>query len=330
MPFQIIRQDITKIDCDAIVNPTSASLLHDGGIDAKIHAAAGARLEKALEKIATLNVGEAVVTPAFDLACKYIIHTAGPIWQDGAGDEQRLLESCYKSVLRAALENECESIAIPLISTGAYNFPRDKALRIAVNMVSEFLLENEMQIFIVVYDKESYKFSKKLFDEVQEYIDDNYIDEEGGPIRRVRFSSIYADAVSDSSPASNCQEIGSDLEQMLSEMDDPFSLTLLKLIDIKQMSDVECYKRANVSKQTWYKIMNDKDYKPSKNTVIAFAISLKLTIEQARQLLATVGFTLSRSSKFDIIIEYFISNGKYDIFEINETLFAFDLNGLGV
>ena len=335
MPLHIIRQDLTKIECDAIVNAANNTLLGGGGVDGAIHKAAGGKLLEECKTLGGCDTGDAKITKGYNLPCKYVIHTVGPIWRGGQNGEKLLLESCYKKSLALAKENGCESVAFPLISSGVYGYPKDKALSVAVETISEFLFDNEMTVYIVVFDKASYQISEELFDDVAEYIDDNYVDENGD--RRVysRHRRIFSNEC-DFDIGSCCLEEKAlaprsiSLEDMLSEMDDNFAVTLLKLIDVKGITDVECYKKANVSKQTWYKIMNEKNYKPSKNTVIAFAIALELTLEETNHLLATVGFALSKSNKFDIIIEYFLINGEYNIFTINETLFKFDQVCLGV
>ncbi len=335
MPLHIIRQDITKIECDAIVNAANSSLLGGGGVDGAIHKAAGIGLLEECKTLGGCDTGDAKITKGYNLSCKHVIHTVGPIWRGGQNGEKLLLESCYKKSLVLAKENNCETVAFPLISSGIYGYPKDKALSVAVETISEFLFDNEMTVYIVVFDKASYQISEELFDDVAEFIDDNYVDENGD--RRVysRRRRIFSSEC-DFDIGSCCLEEkleaprGISLEDMLSEMDDNFAVTLLKLIDVKGITDVECYKKANVSKQTWYKIMNEKNYKPSKNTVIAFAIALELTLEETNHLLATVGFALSKSNKFDIIIEYFLINGEYNIFTINETLFKFDQVCLGV
>ena len=335
MPLHIIRQDITKIECDAIVNAANSSLLGGGGVDGAIHKAAGIELLEECKTLGGCDTGDAKITKGYNLPCKHVIHTVGPIWRGGQNGEKILLESCYKKSLALAKENNCETVAFPLISSGIYGYPKDKALSVAVETISEFLFDNEMTVYIVVFDKASYQISEELFDDVAEYIDDNYVDENGD--RRVysRRRRIFSNEC-DFDIGSCCLEEkalaprGISLEDMLSELDDNFAVTLLKLIDLKGITDVECYKKANVSKQTWYKIMNEKNYKPSKNTVIAFAIALELTLEETNHLLATVGFALSKSNKFDIIIEYFLINGEYNIFTINETLFKFDQVCLGV
>lgn len=332
MPLHIIRQDITKIRCDAIVNAANSSLLGGGGVDGAIHEAAGIELLNECKTLGGCNTGDAKITKGYKLPCKYVIHTVGPIWKGGNNAEKQLLISCYQNSLALAKQYHCETVAFPLISSGIYGYPKDKALEVAVDTISEFLQRNEMTVYIVVFDKASYQISAELYDDVAAYIDDHYACKNAHQrLRRARIEPVlhrecnvcYAQEMS-SIPK------GRSLEDMLSDMDDTFAVTLLKLIDSKQMSDVECYKKANVSKQTWYKIINEKNYKPSKNTVIAFAIALELSLEETNSLLATVGFALSRSNKFDIIIEYFLIHGIYNIFTINETLFKFDQVCLGV
>ena len=329
MPIHIIRQDITKIKCDAIVNAANNTLLGGGGVDGCIHKAAGRELLEECKTLGGCATGDAKITKGYKLPCKYVIHTVGPIWQGGMQGERVLLESCYKKSLQLAKENGCETVAFPLISSGVYGYPKAEALEVATNTISEFLTENEMTVYLAIFDKKTYRISEKLYNDVAAYIDDNYIDENFERDRR-RMQGYSVRKSDFKAAAYFYEEEKTSLEDMLSKMDDNFAVTLLKLIDLKGMNDVECYKKANVSKQTWYKIMNEKDYKPSKNTVLAFAIALKLTLEETKHLLSTVGFALSKSNKFDIIIEYFIINGIYDIFVINETLFKFDQVCLGV
>ncbi|MBQ8429837.1 MAG: O-acetyl-ADP-ribose deacetylase [Clostridia bacterium] len=347
MPLYIIRQDITKVSCDAIVNAANRTLLGGGGVDGAIHRAAGVELFNECRTLGGCDTGDAKITKGYNLPCKYVIHTVGPVWRGGENNEKELLTSCYQKSLALAKEYGCETVAFPLISSGVYRYPKEEALSVAVDTISAFLFDNEMTVYIVVFDKAAFRISEELFDDVAEYIDDHYVEEnEVGRILYQRNESIsrrpiyslehFAPFAAPHGEHINVFEEkteapqGISLEDMLFEMDDNFAVTLLKLIDVKGITDVECYKRANVSKQTWYKIMNEKSYKPSKNTVIAFAIALELTLEEANRLLATVGFTLSKSSKFDIIIEYFLLNGVYNVFTINETLFKFDQVCLGV
>lgn len=332
MPLHIIRQDITKLKVDAIVNAANNTLLGGGGVDGAIHRVAGSKLLEECKTLGGCDTGDAKITKGYNLPSKHVIHTVGPIWRGGGFGEKELLESCYKKSIAIAKENGCESVAFPLISSGVYGYPKDKALSVAVETISEFLFSNEMTVYIVVFDKASFQISEELFDDVSEYIDDNYVDENFYSYMNASEYSCDEDIWKKCYPAEQkvIRKPELSLADMLSQIDDNFSVTLLKLIDIKGMTDVECYKKANVSKQTWYKIMNEKNYKPSKNTVISFAIALELSLEETKDLLETVGFTLSKSSKFDIIIEYFLKSGEYNIFTINETLFKFDQVCLGV
>lgn len=326
MPLHIIKREITNVECDAIVNAE--------GVYGKIYQEAGAQLAKEYEALSGLKAGEVAITQGYDLLSKYVIHTLAPSWQDGKCGERESLEACYDKVLALAKEYDCETVALPLISSGAYGYPKEDALAIAVDRIGAFLFGNEMTVYLTIADKEAYQIDEELLDDVVDYLEENLFP------RRLRCYSAKIDNVKDSlEPCYSCDMDLDDemsapckvsLESMLADMDDTFAVTLLKLIDLKGITEVECYKRANVSKQTWYKIMNEKNYKPSKNTVIAFAIALELTLEETRCLLATVGFALSRSSKFDVIIEYFLINREYNIFVINETLFQFDQVCLGV
>ena len=338
MPLYIVRQDITKMDCDAIVNAANNSLLGGGGVDGCIHRVAGPRLLEECRTLGGCETGEAKITKGYNLPSKHVIHTVGPVWKGGKNGERILLESCYKKSLELAKEHGCESVAFPLISSGVYGYPKDKALSVAVEAIKEFLFENEMTVYIAVFDRASYEISADLFEEVSSYVDDNYVAEHevkyGYARRSLSNASFEENAINfcrcEKLPKYVSLDTETDLINILSNLDDNFAVTLFKLIDAKGISDVECYKRANVSKQTWYKILNEKEYRPSKNTIIAFAIALELSLEETKHLLSTVGFTFSRSSKFDVIIEYFILNGIYDVFVINETLFKFDQVCLGV
>ena len=347
MPLKIIRQDITKIKCDAIVNPTDPNYSHGGGVDAAIHEAAGIKLYQACVEQGTLSVGRAVVTPAFSLPCKYVIHTVGPVWKDGHYGEEDALRSCYSTCLDLALKNKCKSVAFPLIASGTFGFPKDRVLKIAMEVIGDFLFENEILVYIVVFDKTAYSISEKLFSDITSFIDDAY-SEWNAPmydsLREERnFSRYQRNAVSESNADADemillrpqmCAPAsigGKSLDDMLKEMDKGFADTLFHYIDEKGLSDVECYKRANVDKKTFSKIKCNKNYKPSKVTAVSFAIALRLNLDETNHLLNTVGMSLSRSSKFDVIIEYFITTGNYkDIFDVNETLYQFDQVTLGV
>lgn len=325
MPFEIVRNDIVNMKVDAIVNTANPKPIIGAGTDKGVHDKAGARLLLARKEIGNIAVGEAAITPAFDLDANYVIHTAGPIWRDGKSSEEALLASCFKNSLRLAKEKECESIAFPLISTGSYGFPKPLALQIAVREISSFLMENEMQVYLVVFEKQSFELSEKLFKSVSSYIDENYVSDktslEYGTSKVRRFD--YEEMLLRESSYEITSKIPN-LDGMLNNLDKGFSETLLYLIDRTGKKDSEIYKKANVDRKLFSKIRNNADYRPSKTTAIAFAIALELSMDETDDLLARAGIALSQSNKFDVIVRYFIENKKYDIFELNSVLFEFD------
>ena len=333
MPLEIIRNDITKMAVDAIVNAAKESLLGGGGVDGCIHRAAGPELLAECRTLGGCKTGDAKITKAYRLPCKYVIHTVGPVWNGGQYGEKEKLVSCYRTSLALAKEHKCETVAFPLISSGIYGYPKDQALRVAVDTIGEFLMENDMTVYIVIFDRTAYQISGKLFADIAEYIDDHYVDEHTDSYReRLRMENMpraCEDIVL--SIAMGVDEMLSDeaLELMLDELDAGFSETLLKLIDRTGKKDSEIYKKANVDRKLFSKIRNNPDYKPSKTTAIAFAIALELDLDETKDFIARAGFALSRSSKFDVIIEYFIKQKNYDVFAINEALFAFDQSLLG-
>ncbi|MBO5649392.1 MAG: O-acetyl-ADP-ribose deacetylase [Clostridia bacterium] len=340
MPLEIVRNDITKMKVDAIVNAADESLLGGGGVDGAIHRAAGAGLLAECRTLGGCKTGMAQITGGYNLPAKYVIHTVGPIYNDGKHGEKALLESCYRESLALAKEHNCETVAFPLISSGVYGYPKDQALKVAIDVISDFLLENEMTVYIVIFDKDTYQISEKLFSDIAEYIDDNYVDEHTDYRReRIRMNALPSMAPCarrkksdiDSFEMCECKAmaVGSGLDDALSQMDESFSEMLLRKIDERGMTDAQCYKKANIDRKLFSKIRSDVNYKPSKPTVLAFAISLELTLAETKDMLMKAGFALSHSNKFDIIIEYFIKNGNYNIFEINEALFAFDQSLLG-
>ena len=318
MPIRIIRNDITKVACDAIVNAANCSLLGGGGVDGAIHRAAGPGLLEECRRLGGCGTGEAKITGAYNLPARFIIHTVGPIWQGGGKGERELLQSCYRQSLTLALRNRCETVAFPLISGGAYGYPKDEALRLAVETISDFLRENDMLVYLVVYDRSAVQIGEKLFSDIASYIDDNYVAAQ--PSARFRRESMSMPVMA--APAK-------DLSQALSQLDESFTQMLLRIIDEKGMKDSECYKKANIDRKLFSKIRSNIYYHPTKSTVLAFAVALELSLRETRALLRTAGYALSHSSKFDIIVEYFINNKNYNIFEINEALFAFDQSLLG-
>ena len=329
MPLEIVRNDITKMKVDAIVNAANETLLGGGGVDGCIHRAAGPELLAECRTLGGCKTGDAKITKAYRLPCQYVIHTVGPMWNGGSHGERKLLVSCYRTSLALAKEHGCETVAFPLISSGIFGYPKDQALRVAVDTIGEFLLHNDMTVYIVIFSRTAYQISSKLFADIAEYVDDHYVDAHTDSQReRLRRMSVLESRTLSADAAAAPMAVGG-LDSLLAHLDAGFSETLLKLIDRSGKKDSEIYKKANVDRKLFSKIRNNPDYKPSKATAIAFAIALELNLDETRDLVARAGYALSTSSKFDVIIEYFIRQKKYDIFEINEALFAFDQSLLG-
>ena len=342
MPFTIIRNDITKLFVDAVVNAANTSLQQGGGVCGAIFKAAGAdRLQKACDKFAPIKTGEAVITGGFDLQAKYIIHTAGPVWRGGGKSEEEQLRDCYINSLELAAEHGCESVAFPLISSGIYGYPKAEALKVAVDAIRGFIEEHDIEVSLVVFDKEALAVSENLMGKVKNYIDENFVTERQLPRRRflnveevALFEEITPELIRIPAKYNISDNIvyetsAEELYKSIDNLDETFSATLLRLIDATGMKDSEIYNRANIDRKLFSKIRNNKNYSPSKTTVLAFAVALELTLEQTRDLLKRAGFALSRSRVFDVIIEFFIKNRIYDIFEINEVLFSYDQPLLG-
>lgn len=327
MPFEIVRQDITKMEVDAIVNAANTDLARGGGVCGLIFKAAGIKeMEEACQKLGPISVGEAAMTPGFNLPSKFVIHAAGPVYRKHELKEsERLLRLTYLSSLKLAKETGMNNVAFPLISSGIYGYPKDEALKVATSVIKGFLAHNEMDVYLVVYDKKSFVISQDLLGEVKSYLDENYVSVN----RRFRRDLLDVELVTlkSAEPMSLEAESPFDeegLDELIGKLDEPFNTTLLRLIDLKGKSDVEVYKGANISRKLFSKIRSGNGYMPSKRTIIALAISLELNLRETSDLLRCAGYALSNSQKFDVIVEFFITNGKYDIFEINEVLFAYD------
>ncbi len=352
MPLQIVRQNITKMQVDAVVNTTNEEMVGCSGVDYAIHQAAGPLLDIACKKIAPLGLGTAKITPGFNMDAKYIIHTSGPVWHGGLRGEHIILKSCYVESLKLAVEYGCGSVAFPLISSGAYGYPKDQVLSYAVQIISEFLFDHELMVYLCVYDRMSYEFSRQLFAEIREAIGDDF--EHDADFMCASMPHLFDDDCARAPLPSPCasmpaqykkataehseyrREVQSNsvrdesLHEYMQSMEKTFAYKLFDLIDERGMTDVQCYKKANIDKKTFSKIKCNPDtYKPSKQTAVAFAIALQLNLDETQELLACAGLTLSRSFTFDKIIRYFIQKEIYDIFVINEALFEFDQMLLG-
>ncbi len=363
MPFQIIRNDITKVKADAIVNTANPKPVIGSGTDTAIYKAAGEKLlltER--KKIGDIAPGQAVSTDAFHLDAKYVIHTVGPAWIDGNHGERNILHSCYRNSLEKAASLGCKSIAFPLIATGVYGFPKDEALQIALSEINKFLLSNDMKVILVVFDRKAFELTGKLVGDIEEYIDEHY----AGELRKAEYGEKYGnrrrmeeerylestmilgnvdgafeeeepEEVEDEAPVIYADGAGvpfpdvagKSLDEVLDNKEDTFQQRLFKLIDESGMDDVTVYKKANIDRKVFSRIRCKEDYTPKKKTAVAFAIALQLDIPTMLDLLSRAEIAFSPSNKFDLIITYFITNKVYDIYEINAALFKYGQPILG-
>jgi len=352
MPLSIVRQDITKMNTDAIVAAEGHDLTSHGWVSSAIAEAAGDEYQKACEELGYCDTGDAKTTLGYGLPAKYVIHTVGPRYRDGHSGEGLLLKSCYEKSLQLAKENGCNSIAFPVIATGGYGFPKDEGLKIATDTINGFLKDNEMDVYLVTFDSETTLLSRDLDFEIEEYIDDNYVGEGyitqpgRGPSRKLSCKAT-APIPRNIDNCDNCdiplakeldirdlveesaEYAPRSLDSALKIKDESFQQMLLRLIEEKSLKNAEVYTKANISKSHFSKIKGNPDYKPKKETVFAFAVALELGIEETTELMMKAGYAISHSFLLDIIVEYFIVKKRYDITEINFALFDYDLPLLG-
>ena len=409
MPLHIVRNDITRMQVEIIVNAANETLRPGGGVCGAIHKAAGPMLARECALLHGCETGSSKMTDSYNLPCERVIHTVGPIWQGGDHGEEAALRSCYKSALNLAHSEGYESIAFPLISSGIFGYPTKEAFRVATTAILDFLsFFGDMRVYLCIFDKSCLTVSRSLFADIREYIDDNYVERMQNEFERRRalehkaithalgrddkdellvgeyelingtpfeedineldyiyFPSSSAEGLASigSVPidseceaavaasldsAADTEEAGhkapslgfydwraskedrkQSLDAWLNQVDESFSDTLMRLIEEHGISNAECYKRANIDRKLFSKIKSNSEYKPSKPNALALAVALELSLDETRDLLQKAGYALSHSSIFDLIVEYFIVNNKFDIFEINEVLFTYDQPLLG-
>lgn len=335
MPYAIVRNDIARVAADVLVNAANERLAPGSGVCGALFAGAGyEQMLAACQKIGYCPTGSAVVTPGFNLPCRWVVHAVGPVWRGGGCHEAELLHACYRSIFAEVVRLEAQSVAYPLISAGIYSFPIDRALAIAREETEAFLDRHpDVEVTLVVFDRATIRAGGASFAELSSYIDDRYVEE--SPFTRFMSDGAPSERPAAAAPQAVCGAPAvapvesASLDDLLARLDEPFSTTLLALIDARGMTDVEVYKRANISRQLFAKIRAHADYRPKKPTAVALAVALRLNLDETQDLLARAGYTLSHASKFDIIVEYFIARGDYDLFTINEALFAYDQPLLG-
>lgn len=326
MPLKIVRDDIVKVNADAIVNTSSPSPVIGRGVDLRINNAAGPELIRYREKFGQLEYGDAVMTPSGKLGAKAVIHAVTPVWRGGGFGERHILADCYRKALAIAEDAGMNSIAFPLLSAGNQGFPNYIALETANSVFEEFLADSEMLICLVLFSDEAMNASGELRDRIEEYIDSNMADE-------IMMEESACCWVSDIPVEYNRNEKKrsflclkrkkAKLEDIDSMLEGSFTEELIRLAGIKNMTDPQVYKAANIDRKAYNKIINAKDYHPGKNTAIALGFALRLNLDQMKDFIGRAGYALTRASRFDIIIEFCILNDIYNIIRVNEILFEY-------
>lgn len=346
MSFKILRNDITKVRADAIVNTANPMPVVGRGTDTAVYEAAGRdKLLAARKEIGVIERGQSAWTPAFNLkkhGVKYIIHTIGVYYRGGLHGEKDILRSCYTTALQTAAELNCKSVAIPLLASGNYGFPKELALQIAVEEISRFLLEHEIDVFLVVYDKDSYKISEKLFDDVEDFLYDNldgYEEEKelcskegvilGAPAEKLFSEPEISEhislelSVNDSIAVRSAKQITPiDVDAFIRTTKDKlnFQNTLMQLIADRKLDNVTVYKKACIDKKFFSKIISNKDYVPKKHTVMALGLALELPLDEYEAFLASAGYAFMPSSKFDMIVKFCVINQIYNLINVDVIL----------
>ena len=329
MPFQIIHGDITKLKVDVIVNSANPKPIIGGGVDFNIHKAAGYRLIIERTKHGDIQTGEAIMTPGFHLPASYVIHTVGPVWQGGNQQEESLLRKAYRSSLQLAYDQQLQSIAFPVISGGIYGYPIEQAIQVAINEISLFLIDHDLDVYLVLFNRSLPVISRQVQDEVTQYIGINQKEElmsDDDIFQRQNMEIFTEKAIA---PKKRVKYSIPSLEELDIRPSESFSTSLLRLIDERGLKDSEVYKKANIDRKHFSKIRNQDQYQPSKSTVFAFAIALQFTVDETKDLLQKAGYALSSSQTSDIILQYCLEKNINDIHQVNAILYSFNQGLLG-
>lgn len=352
MPFRMIHGNIVDVEADAIVNAANTRLMPGGGVCGAIFEAAGfERLYHACQAIGYCEAGQSVATPAFDLKAKYIIHTPGPIWEGGAKGEAVQLASCYTTAMQCAVEHRCRSIAFPLISAGIFGYPKRAAYQVAREAIRKFIDKHDILVELVIfeagdditgYGDRNLEMRLEALSRQINHREDVFPDAAEAGISQKRDVAFGDESLRRSKAqilewakrqggleAPRTKALGKKLEEVIEEKKDSFSAVLMQMIAQKGVKPASVYRKANIDRRHFSKIKGNLDYVPSKQTAVSFAVALELDIHKTQALLASAGYILSESSRFDIIVKFFIENGVYDIFQINDALFHYDQPLLG-
>lgn len=329
MPLKIVRNDITRMNTQAIVNTANRNPIVGDGCDRAVYNAAGYHelLTYREKYIGFVPQGEVFITPGFNLPAKYIIHAVSPLYRGGNDDEENKLRSCYQKSLLLAKKYNIESIAFPLISTGSFGYPKEEGLRIALDEINAFLLNNDMLIYIVVFGEKITRLSQNIYPDLESYIDNHYVEE--------KFSETYHQAAytRESIRQLSCgaryykvpqREISEDDKSIINmrieqtQGNRTFSQYLLDLIQEKNMTNLEVWHHACINRKIFSKIKNDINYHPQKITALCLCVGAKLNLDETKDLLFRTGYALSPSDKVDIIFSYFIEREIYDMIELDD------------
>ncbi len=335
MPLKIIRDDITKVKADAIVNTANPYPRYAAGTDRAVYETAGAdQLLAQRKRIGIISEGQVAVTDAFALPARFIIHTVGPQWKDGNSGEFDILRACYANSLQKAYDLGCDSVAFPLIATGVYGFPKDQALQTAVSCIGSFLMHHELLVLLVVFDMDSYQLSTRFMGQVQSFIDETRIAEAVKKEYSIQSENRIERNVFCSCRKEEPSHFGSSFQDELASLSvaqtledtKTFQEKMFEIMEEKGMVSTDVYKAANIDRKLFSKIQCNKEYHPKKKTAMAICIALRLDMEQSKDLLARADWAFSPNRKMDLVIMAAIANHMYDINEINEVLFAMDLD----